>query len=456
MANKENIGNKQQTNGKAGVPNENQPSQVTRKKTKKKVYQNRVMCQSKRQKLAQLQEGTPNLIPVRTEGYDLSNKILGEYYSLSSSSSVYQIWLNCLYENDVEYATIISELGGLLNKEQKMSLTKARIFIAAYQEENRYMRPAGSCLLVFRRSATQKNFEEISDKKILDSGVHMTCLDLIYLRNQLKQKNYLIFADGFPNLVSKISIGALKKFRKQSGAPISNPSSSNRTPAEPENSIKQPSDIEQPKILQSKEDKENVKSQVREDPPKPPKSKRIAATLDGLKNNQAPEKAKTKVKGPIDLATFEAQLFDKLQIDVDKRDYVGDMLPKLAKFGTAVLRIENLPAKLSIHAFNLMMGTYSIKCDQLIAVNVPGKGGRDTMNLRLVTIPNSNDFKQIIGKDKRKTVYDTVLRIEPTNFKELEKFMATHKDRIRHLDDDLIPNKSATAISYGSNVVKVI
>lgn len=144
---------------------------------------------------------------------------------------------------------------------------------------------------------------------------------------------------------------------------------------------------------------------------------------------------------------FEINLRKKIEDDVRRSDFVTKVLPTLHKFGNVVIRVDNLPAKLTVHALNLMMGTYSLTSDQIVAIITSGKKGRELMNIRVVLHPDNKDIQRLLGKDKCKTAYNTNLLIKRTDLKELETFLHKNYDKIRNFDTG--DNLPINIIGYG-------
>lgn len=112
----------------------------------------------------------------------------------------------------------------------------------------------------------------------------------------------------------------------------------------------------------------------------------------------------------------------------------------LLKAGNTVVRIDNLPAKLTIQALNLMMGTFSLKSNQIVASRAPKYNACEIMDVRVVIHSNNDDLKKILSKDKCRTAYDTVLHIEQTNWKELRQFLLVNHKNLTKIDtDDRLP-----------------
>lgn len=132
---------------------------------------------------------------------------------------------------------------------------------------------------------------------------------------------------------------------------------------------------------------------------------------------------------------------DSLETNSSTQNKVDVNLWKsLLKAGNTVVRIDNLPAKLTIQALNLMMGTFSLKSNQIVASRAPKYNACEIMDVRVVIHSNNDDLKKILSKDKCRTAYDTVLHIEQTNWKELRQFLLVNHKNLTKIDtDDRLP-----------------
>ena len=110
-----------------------------------------------------------------------------------------------------------------------------------------------------------------------------------------------------------------------------------------------------------------------------------------------------------------------------------DAFNNLLKFGDTVIAIDRLPAKLSIHALNLMMGTFTLTSNQIIVSCPPNQKEKEIMSVRIVLKSTNDDIQRILSKNKCKTAYDTILRIECTDFNELKQFMFANGRNLRKL-----------------------
>lgn len=134
-------------------------------------------------------------------------------------------------------------------------------------------------------------------------------------------------------------------------------------------------------------------------------------------------------------------------------NFIGRTMARLQKFGNVVVRVDNLPAKLTVHTLNLMMGTCSFKGDQIIAAQGRQVRGKETMNIRLVADRNLDDLNRVKAKDKLKTVYNDVLSVRVTDFKELERFLKENHSRMIKLSDSLeMAAKNNISYSYAATI----
>ena len=103
---------------------------------------------------------------------------------------------------------------------------------------------------------------------------------------------------------------------------------------------------------------------------------------------------------------------------------------------------------MSCVALNLMMGTYSIKAEQVLASLRPSKDGSDAhlMDIRIVINRDSEDIIRIQKKTGCRTCYNTVIKVELTNHNELRDFINARRHSLRQLDRTI--NLPMTKIGY--------
>lgn len=131
---------------------------------------------------------------------------------------------------------------------------------------------------------------------------------------------------------------------------------------------------------------------------------------------------------------FEKRLQSQMDIAEQENTFVEQQLDRLKPFGDLVLRIDNLPIRLTVHALNLMLGTSTLKESQLFAVKNPGQGPNGTMNLRVVIASTNEDSNIILSKNNRKTHDNSTVNIGKSDFKELESFIKKKRALAIRLD----------------------
>lgn len=165
----------------------------------------------------------------------------------------------------------------------------------------------------------------------------------------------------------------------------------------------------------------------------------------------APPKSQERKKSPTNTnGSIVGDLFSQSDMEefIRRSDIVTKTMHKIQPFGTVVIRIDNLPAQLTINSFNLMMGTYSLVCDQIIGTPVATKkSDPERMNVRIVINSDNDDLKRIMCKNKLKLGGNASLLIKRTDLKELETFLHTNYNRLAKLksNDPLKSNGIAYA-----------
>lgn len=130
----------------------------------------------------------------------------------------------------------------------------------------------------------------------------------------------------------------------------------------------------------------------------------------------------------------EKRLLSQMDIAEQENNFVKQQLDRLKPFGDLVLRIDNLPIRLTVHALNLMLGTSTLEESQLFAVKNPGQGPNGTMNLRVVIASTNEDSNIILSKNCRKTHDNSTVYISKSDFKDLESFIKRKRTLAIRLD----------------------
>lgn len=218
------------------------------------------------------------------------------------------------------------------------------------------------------------------------------------------------------------------------------------------------------KVKQIKPAENKSKSQLAENKSKPQlaenKSKSQPAE-NKSKSQQAENKSKSQpAKGkskpqPVNKPQPSNKPTEKEVIDKNLWDI-------LTKSGNTVIRVDNLPAKLTIQALNLMLGTYTLKSTQIVAARSPNSNNANNrngnsnqvelMDIRVILYHVNEDIQRILSKKACKTCYDTVLDIEITNFKELKLFLLSRKKDLIELSTDI--GLPVNSIGYSKQTTK--
>lgn len=115
--------------------------------------------------------------------------------------------------------------------------------------------------------------------------------------------------------------------------------------------------------------------------------------------------------------------------------------------GNVVVKIENLPTKLTVHSLNLMMGTFSLKGQQIIAAKRTLDSGLDVVDVMIVMSSDSVDLIRILEKNGLKTALGIKLHIQRSHHGKLRQFMTNHSENLIQLETtDKLPIKW---IGYG-------
>lgn len=166
----------------------------------------------------------------------------------------------------------------------------------------------------------------------------------------------------------------------------------------------------------------------------------------------AGKKSKSNEKVALDI--FDQDALDEF---IKRSDIVTRTMHKLHPFGNAVIKIENLPAKLTVNALNLMMGTFGLTTDQIIGTIVPGtKKTPERINVRIIIKSDCEDMKRILALAKRdiKVVGNASLLIKRTDLKEMETFVHTnYKSLVWLASEDKISatNNGGIGIGYAGS-----
>lgn len=160
----------------------------------------------------------------------------------------------------------------------------------------------------------------------------------------------------------------------------------------------------------------------------------------------------TVAKPPVNVVQIKGDLFDQNDLAefIKRSDIVTKTMHRMQPLGNAVIRIDNLPTKLSINSFNLMMGTYSLVSNQIIGVQ-GGKRNKEPekMNVRIIINSGNQDMKRILDKTQSKSAGKSTLFIKRTDLKELETFIHAHYKSLITLQDDNFPTFPSIGIAYG-------
>jgi len=157
-----------------------------------------------------------------------------------------------------------------------------------------------------------------------------------------------------------------------------------------------------------------------------------ASSISNSSKRKKPPKASKNRKPQLS----EDELASKLEDSIKRNDFVSDIMSRIRIFGSTVLSLENIPSEISIHTLNLMLGTVSIRSDQVVAVKTPNKNCIENLSLLVVMDPNNPDKQAILAKNKCKTNCNCTIIARQTGFAELEKFLQKHYTKIIRLDTE--------------------
>lgn len=392
----------------------------------------------------------PPLIPVKGECYNLTKRIVSELYRKELSHVIFHVWLDCLYELDALLWTQINKaLEPLLcSGKKRIEIPMRNIFIVAHRRAvDGTLQPGGSCYILIEEHAVKKigHFNDLITK----FKIHMQPVQLPLLRTQLKDRETLIMKDGFIDALNTVPKKALERQCKSvlpnvkpsqnslpvivkplppfysnsqmySAKPQTIASASEETKKEiyPQNTLQivhpSKSNYNLPSVKEKSPQASKQAKAGKQPAPVAKKSKKVARLVAGL-----------EYKGP------EEKLLTKMEGSDQQLSFVSETLPYLKKLGDIVIKLENIPittVNTRIHMFNLMMGTYSITAPQVIG----SKKGvlKDSMNLRVVIKSNNPDVGRLLEKNNLKCFNESVLKVEKTDWHELEIFLLKNHDCI--------------------------
>lgn len=422
----------------------------------------------------------PNLVPTKGTGYNLHKRLLSQVYVRESKCTLHHVWLDCLWNNDVAPHDIVYELeplrAGLRFGAESVYIRPEDIFIVGYALDSDIIQPTGSCFLLISKELTCKQARKFMSNVAMNK-IKIMQVNTAMFRDNIKNRDLLIFSEAHRQLLDTVPAKAIYKAAGLNPPSQTQPQTQPQTQVENQSKTKpkpksqtkpnpktlksdpmaeaQPLNISEDNILPTKPVKLEPAESTLDIKPVIKKSKRIAAALDGsdasptIKQEPQLVASDRSVKQePQDYKAFESMLVNMVDDSNERSDYVGRLYPDLMKFGNLVISVEPLPPKMTLYAFNLMMGTWSIKTEQILALDVPNTSGKPYVTIRIVMKPTDVDAQRILCKNKFRTPYNTVLQIQRSNFKELEKFLMKHHRKIRRLEvDDILPTVAQQALA---------
>lgn len=132
-----------------------------------------------------------------------------------------------------------------------------------------------------------------------------------------------------------------------------------------------------------------------------------------------------------------------MKVEIDSK-----LWDSLSKCGDSVIKIENLPAKLTVNGLNLMMGTFSLQSDQIVVADQPNKDGQRLIQVRIVLNRTNPDILKILTKHLCSTPFKQTLYIEQSDHYELRKFMLAHANDLRRMQTS--DRMQIKRIAYGN------
>lgn len=394
----------------------------------------------------------PNLVPTKSPGHNVTKKLLSQVYVKENNYTIHHVWLDCLWNSDVTPEEVARELQPLSAGQSKsLGIRPENIFVVGYPLNSDVIQPTGSCFVLINKEVSHKR-AKLFMSNVAANRIKIIQVNIAMLREQIRNLDTLIFSGAHKQL---LGIFQRKVIFKACGLELPSQAQTQQPDSKPQPKV---SRLDKPPV---ELDFSNLSSSTPINPVEPvkmndctfdtnpavKKSKRIAASLNGtvavpmVKQEPQNDPPKPKVKQePTDYKAFEAMLISKVEAQNDKSDFVGQLYPDLVKYGNLVISVEPLPTQMTLYAFNLMMGTWSVKSEQILAVDIKDRPCKPYMTLRIVMKSTDVDAQRILSKNKFKLPSGSVLQIQKSNFKELEKFLMKYHTKIRRLDlDNILP-----------------
>lgn len=120
-------------------------------------------------------------------------------------------------------------------------------------------------------------------------------------------------------------------------------------------------------------------------------------------------------------------------------DFVADFL-KLEELGDTVIKVDKLPANITLADFNKMFNT-SLKLKNIVATRDPNNENLICMRVILQSSNKPNIYK-ILGKNGLDTGHNTKLEAKRSNRRELESFLRKNYGKIVELKRRSKPAKA--------------
>lgn len=150
-----------------------------------------------------------------------------------------------------------------------------------------------------------------------------------------------------------------------------------------------------------------------------------------------------------DFEALEKALLDMEEKSEKGNDFVSDFL-KLTEMGDTVLKVEKLPANITLADFNELFKT-SLRTKNIVATRNPNDESLISMRIILDSKSKPNIHK-ILGKNGSNFGCNMKLEAKKSNRRELESFLRKNYGKIVQLKRKR--SKEATKTSVSTNVYK--
>ena len=146
----------------------------------------------------------PRLVPPSATGYNITKTVLAEIYRAELKCAIFHVWLDCLYDDKLKFRRILDELEPIIGKEGRKYIHPRHVYIVGQKaNSDSPVCPAGSCFILVPNSIADEEPNKI-EAKILSTRARMIRVNIAMLRQQLKEKQSLIFSEGFKSVLTPI------------------------------------------------------------------------------------------------------------------------------------------------------------------------------------------------------------------------------------------------------------